>query len=236
MNPVPPRLYLIPSLLGESPVNRSLPDYNTGILRTLRHFAVEDERSARRFLVRCGYPQVGEAVLYLLNEHTAHTEVPKILDACGMHDLGLISEAGLPAVADPGAALVEEAIRRSRQVVPLVGPSSLMLALMASGLNGQQFAFNGYLPVKDPERSVRIRQLEKRSETENQSQLFIETPYRNNQLAEALMQGCRPETRLCIAVNLTLENEWIMTRSIRDWKRMPPPDLKKQPAVFILQA
>jgi 16S rRNA (cytidine1402-2'-O)-methyltransferase len=236
MNPPLPRLFLIPSLLGDSPVDRVLPGYNSGILRSLRHFAVEDERSARRFLVRCGYPQVGEAALYLLNEHTALTEVPGILDACGTDDLGLISEAGLPAVADPGAALVEEAIRRNRQVIPLVGPSSLMLALMASGLNGQQFAFNGYLPVKDPERAVRIRQLEKRSETEHQSQLFIETPYRNNPLAEALLQVCRPETKLCIAANLTLENEWIMTRTIREWKRTPPPDLKKQPAVFILQA
>jgi len=236
MNPPAPCLYLIPSLLGDTPVNRVLPEYNLTVIRSLRFFVVEDERSARRFLVRCGYPDVGSAVLSLLNEHTSLSDVPPMFDACGNNDLGLISEAGLPAVADPGAALVEEALRRNRRVVPLTGPSSLMLALMASGLNGQQFAFNGYLPVKDPERSTRIRFYEKRSEMENQSQLFIETPYRNNQLAELLLRICKAETRLCIAVNITLGNEWIITRTIREWKQSPPPDLKKQPAVFILQA
>lgn len=236
MNPAAPRLYLIPSLLGDTVVSRVLPDYNLTIIRSIRHFVVEDERSARRFLVRCGYPEVGSAVLYLLNEHSKMTDIPPIFDACGTSDMGLLSEAGLPAVADPGAALVEEAFKRNRQIVPLTGPSSLMLALMASGLNGQQFAFNGYLPVREPERSARIRFFEKRSETENQSQLFIETPYRNNQLAELMLKVCKPETKMCIAVNITLGDEWIITRRIREWKQSPPPDLKKKPAVFIIQS
>jgi 16S rRNA (cytidine1402-2'-O)-methyltransferase len=234
MHPSSSCLYLIPSLLGDTPVSRVIPEYNLNIIRSLRFFVVEDARNARRFLVRCGYPDVGNAVLYLLNEHSNLIDIPPMFEECGNNDMGLLSDAGLPAVADPGAALVEEAIRRNRRVIPLTGPSSLMLALMASGLNGQQFAFNGYLPVKDPERSARIRFYEKRSETEKQSQLFIETPYRNNQLAEQMLRICKPETKLCIAVNITLGDEWIMTRTIREWKLSPPPDMKKQPAVFIL--
>ncbi|HJZ40930.1 MAG TPA: SAM-dependent methyltransferase, partial [Bacteroidales bacterium] len=147
----------------------------------------------------------------------------------------LLSDAGVPAVADPGAALVEEAYRLNMRVIPLAGPSSIILALMASGLNGQNFAFNGYLPVKSPERINRLRYLEKRSEVEKQSQLFIETPYRNNQLTATLLENCKPGTRLCIAANITLPGEWIRTRTVQAWRKQPPPDLNKQPAVFILQ-
>jgi 16S rRNA (cytidine1402-2'-O)-methyltransferase len=231
------QLYLIPSTLGDSAINKVIPDYNLEIIRSLDHFVVEEEKTARRFLIRCGYlTSFNDVKFYTLNEHTRDQDIPDIFIDSGESDLGMISEAGVPAVADPGAMLVEYAYRLNIKVVPLTGPSSLILALMASGLNGQQFAFNGYLPVKGPERTSRIRFLEKRSESEKQSQLFIEAPYRNNQLMEALLETCKPSTRLCIAVNLTLENEWIRTKTIREWQQQAPPDLKRQPAVFIILA
>jgi 16S rRNA (cytidine1402-2'-O)-methyltransferase len=231
------RLYLIPSTLGDSALNQVIPDYNLEIIKSLRHFVVEEEKTARRFLIRCGYLPPFDAVkFYTLNEHTRELEIPEIYTDSGESDLGMISEAGVPAIADPGALLVEYAYRLNIKVVPLSGPSSLVLALMASGLNGQHFAFNGYLPVKGPERSSRIKFIEKRSESEGQSQLFIEAPYRNNQLIMALLETCKPTTRLCIAVNLTLGEEWIRTKTIREWRQQAPPDLKRQPAVFILQA
>jgi 16S rRNA (cytidine1402-2'-O)-methyltransferase len=229
-------LYLIPSMLGESPAERVLPSANTGIMKSLTHFVVEEERTARRFLIRCGYDKpISSVTFYTLNEHTPVQEIPQIFSASGNADLGLISEAGVPAVADPGSALVEEAYKQDVAVIPLVGPSSIILALMASGLNGQNFAFNGYLPVKNPARANRIRSIEKRSQMESQAQIFIEAPYRNVQLINALMEVCRPETRLCIAANLTLPEEWIRTKTMREWKISPPPDLKRQPAVFVLQ-
>ncbi len=229
------RLYLIPTTLGDTPLEQVIPAGNLRIIQSLSHFVVEEEKTARRFLIRCGFKGNLDAVtLYTLNEHTREQEIPAIFSGAGEADLGLLSEAGVPAVADPGALLVEAAGRLHIRVIPLTGPSSLILALMASGLNGQCFAFNGYLPVKGPERNNRIRLLEKRSETEKQSQLFIEAPYRNNQLTEALLTACKPATKLCIAANLTLSNEWIRTKTIREWRLQPPPDLNRQPAVFIL--
>ena len=231
------KLYLIPSTLGDTEITKVIPAYNLSVINSLTHFVVEEERTARRFLIRCGYTaDISTVQFFLLNEHTPALEIPLIFAGTGASDLGLISEAGLPGVADPGALLVEEAHRTNITVVPLAGPSSLLIALMASGLNGQQFSFNGYLPVKPHERSPRIRFFEKRSETENQSQIFIEAPYRNNQLVEALLSNLKNSTRLCIAVNLTLDGEWIRTKTIRDWKLIPPPDLKRQPAVFIFLA
>jgi 16S rRNA (cytidine1402-2'-O)-methyltransferase len=230
-------LYLIPATLGDSPVSHVIPAGNLEIMRGLNHFVVEEEKAARRFLVHCGLKNRLDTVsFYTVNEHTRDQEIPGIFTDSGDNDLGLISEAGVPAVADPGAQLVAEAYRRSFRVIPLAGPSSLILALMASGLNGQCFSFNGYLPVKSPERISKLRFFEKRSEVEKQSQIFIEAPYRNNQLAETLLQSCKPGTRLCIAANLTLADEWIHTKSIAEWKLHPPPDLKGQPAVFILLA
>lgn len=214
-----------------------MPIYNLEIIRSISYFVVEEERTARRFLASCGLKdELSRIQFFLLNEHTPVSEVPGIFSRTGTSNLGMISEAGVPGVADPGAILVEEAHRLNVQVIPLVGPSSLLLALMASGLNGQQFAFNGYLPVKSHERIARIKHYEKRSETEKQSQIFIETPYRNNQLIEVLLETCKPATRLCIASNITLSAEWIKTKTIKDWRITKPPDLKKQPAVFILQA
>jgi len=230
-------LYLIPSTLGDTPAQQVMPSHNFDIIRSLDHFVVEELRTARRFLIRCGYAKPIDSVqFFLLNEHTPDQDVPAFFSAAGYGNMGLISEAGLPAVADPGSVLVREAFKQNYKVIPLVGPSSIMLALMASGLNGQNFAFNGYLPVKNPERASRIRFLEKRSESDKQSQIFIETPYRNHHLIETLLEVCKPLTSLCIAANITLENEWICTKRIQEWKIQPPPDLKKQPAVFILQS
>ncbi len=230
-------LYLIPTTLGDSPLEQVIPAGNLKVIQSLKHFAVEEEKTARRFLIRCGFKGNLDAVsLYTLNEHSREEEIPGIFSGAGEADLGLLSEAGVPAVADPGAKLVEAAYKHHIRVIPLTGPSSLILALMASGLNGQCFAFNGYLPVKSPARHNQIRFFEKRSETEKQSQLFIEAPYRNNRLTEAFLAACKPATKLCIAANLTLSNEWIRTKTIRGWRLQPPPDLNRQPAVFILMA
>jgi len=182
------KLFLIPATLGDTIVTQVIPSYNLEIIQGLDHFVVEELKTARRFLILCGYKtDLNSVRFYTLNEHTQDEEIPFIFADSGLSDLGLISEAGVPGVADPGAMLVEAAYRLRIKVIPLSGPSSLILALMASGLNGQNFAFNGYLPVKSPERSVRIRFYEKRSETEHQAQMFIEAPYRNNQLIEALL-------------------------------------------------
>jgi len=230
-------LFLIPSTLGETTPGKVLPGGNLEIIRQLTHFVVEEEKTARRFLIRCRYDKPIDAVAFhILNEHTPASEIPGFFSASGNADLGLLSEAGVPAVADPGSVLVEEAHRLGIRVVPLAGPSSIILALMASGLNGQNFAFNGYLPVKNPARTDRIRQIEKRSELERQAQVFIEAPYRNNQLILALLEICKSGTRLCIAANLTLQDEWIRTMKIREWRAGPPPDLNRKPAVFVLQA
>ena len=230
------KLFLIPSTLGDTPVSQVLPAANLEIVRSLQDFVVEEVKTARRFLIRCGFPGPMESVrFYLLNEHSDYRSIPAMLSESGDADLGLISEAGVPAVADPGAALVEEAYRRNMRVIPLAGPSSIIMAMMASGLNGQNFAFDGYLPVKNPDRINRLKLLEKRSEQEKQSQIIIEAPYRNNQLIATLLENCRPGTRLCIAANITLPSEWIRTRTIQAWRASPPPDLNKQPAVFVLQ-
>jgi len=230
-------LYMIPSTLGESSIAQVLPPVNIEIINSLRFFVAEEVRTARRFLIRCGYTiPLDAAYFYELNEHSDESELSAIFEETGDENLGMISEAGLPAVADPGAKLVEEAHRRNVKVIPLTGPSSIILALMASGLNGQNFAFNGYLPVKANERNTKLRFYEKRSELDNQTQLFIEAPYRNNQLIKAIIECCRPATKLCIAANLTLKEEWIRTRYISDWKKNSPPDLNRQPAVFLIQA
>jgi 16S rRNA (cytidine1402-2'-O)-methyltransferase len=230
-------LYLVPSTLGDSPVGRVIPSYNLEVINTLSFFVVENIRTARRFLIKCGYQKPIEAIHFeLLNENTDEKDIPEILLNSGNSDIGLISEAGVPAVADPGALLVKEAMRMNIHVVPLVGPSSILLALMGSGLNGQNFTFNGYLPVRNQERNNKIRWIEKQSDTGKQTQIFIEAPYRNNQLIAAIIENCKPTTQFCIAANLTLPSEWIRTRTISEWRLIPPPDLNRQPAVFILCA
>jgi 16S rRNA (cytidine1402-2'-O)-methyltransferase len=233
-NPAPV-LYLIPSTLGDMNPQDVIPPKTLQILRKLDQFIVEEERTARRFLLKAGINKpVDSLTFFILNEHTAKERLETFFENSGDADMGLLSEAGVPAVADPGTDLIRMAHRKGFKVVPLVGPSSVLLAVMASGLNGQQFAFAGYLPVKINERTARIRFLEKRSLQEEQAQVFIEAPYRNNQLMKSILETCSPETWLCIASNLTLEDEWISTRTIAEWKR-EITDLNKQPTVFIMQ-
>ena len=235
MNTSAPVLYLIPSTLGDVSPQDVIPQKTLQILKKLDHFIVEEERTARRFLIKTGINKPVDAItFFILNEHTGKENLSSFFENSGNTDMGLLSEAGVPAVADPGTDLIRVAHRMGFRVVPLVGPSSVLLAVMASGLNGQNFAFTGYLPVKTNERAARIRFLEKRSLMENQAQVFIEAPYRNNQLMKSILETCSPETWLCIASNITLEKEWISTRTIAEWKR-EIPDLNKQPSVFILQ-
>lgn len=238
MSPTPGCLYLIPVPLGPGRVDSVLPGPVIEQARQLRHFVVEHAKTARAFLKSLALPTpLQELQLAELNEHTRPDALPSLLQpVLAGHDLGLLSEAGCPAIADPGANLVALAHARGIRVIPLVGPSSLLLALMGSGLNGQRFAFHGYLPTKEEERRQRIRQLEKESRQARQTQLFIETPYRNRALFDALLQHGQPSTRLCLATDLSLPSESIRTLSLNDWKRQPPPDLERRPTVFLLLA
>lgn len=230
-------LYLIPVELGETPVSQVLPEYNHQVILGIKHFIVENVRSARRFLKRVDKSiNIDELTFYELNKHTSPKDITGYLDALqqGM-PMGVISEAGCPAVADPGADVVAIAQRRGLKVVPLVGPSSIILSVMGSGFNGQSFAFNGYLPIEQGERTRKIKALETRAYTESQTQLFIETPYRNHKMIEELCATCRPQTRLCVAAGITCENEYIKTRTIQDWKKAKDlPDLSKTPCIFLI--
>ena len=228
-------LYLLPVTLGDTPLNNVLPQYNSEVIAGIRHFIVEDVRSARRFLRKVD-PQfdIDGSVFYELNKHTSPDVVVGYLKP--LHEgkpMGVISEAGCPAVADPGADVVAIAQRKGLKVVPLVGPSSIILSMMASGFNGQSFAFNGYLPIKADERVKKLRQLEQRIYNEDQTQLFIETPYRNGKMLEDILANCRPQTKLCIAANLTCEDEYVHTRTVKEWKGRVP-DLSKVPCIFLL--
>ncbi|MGB4672757.1 MAG: SAM-dependent methyltransferase [Azovibrio sp.] len=231
-------LYLIPVPLGPGKCEAVLPPAVLEQVRQLRHFVVEHARTARAFLKAVGMPvPIQELSLSELNEHTRKEALETLLAPLlqGL-DLGLLSEAGCPAVADPGAELVALAQARSIRVIPMIGPSSLLLALMASGLDGQRFAFHGYLPAKEEERRQAIKQLENESRKLRQTQLCIETPYRNEALFEALLQHGQPSTRLCLATDLTLPTESIRTMSLGDWRRQPPPDFERRPTVFLLLA
>jgi 16S rRNA (cytidine1402-2'-O)-methyltransferase len=214
-----------------------LPEAVMQIIRGLDGFIAEEPRTTRAFLKRVGMQRpLAEVRIETLNQHTDATELPKLLEpALRGERIGLLSEAGYPAVADPGSGLIALAHDRCVRVVPLVGPSSLLLALAASGLNGQGFCFRGYLPVDASARAVRIRELEARSRADGSAQLFIEAPYRNNQMLAALLHTCAPETRLCLATELTLPGESICTQTISSW-RLAQPDLNRRPTVFLLQA
>ena len=223
--------------IGAEGMEVSLPEGNREWLATCRTFIVEELRSARRFLKKAGYPYpIDETDFHLLNEHTTHGEIGGYLDAIGRgENVGLLSEAGLPCVADPGAMIVRVAQRRGIEVGPLVGPSSLMLALMASGLNGQSFAFNGYLPVDKSQRANAIRRLEERARREHQTQLFIEAPYRNNQMLEALCTVLQPDTAICVACDLTLPTQTIRTLPSGKWKtERTKLNLHKRNTVFLI--
>ena len=228
-------LYLIPVTLGDTPLDKVLPAYNKEVILQIKHFIVEEVRTARRFLKKVEPSiDIDTLTFYPLNKHTQAADISGYLKPLiGGDPMGVISEAGCPAVADPGADVVAIAQRRGLKVVPLVGPSSILLSVMASGFNGQSFAFHGYLPIEQGERTKRIKMLEQRSYAENQTQLFIETPYRNRRLLEELIQTCRPQTRLCIAANLTCEGEYAVTRTIAEWKGQRPP-IDKIPCIFLI--
>ncbi len=227
-------LYLIPSLLDDSSPEDILPSGVISKILTLREFIVENERTSRRFLIRLGMKEFLDEINFeLLNKHTKPEDLEGLVAPLrkGL-SVGLISEAGCPGVADPGADVVAIAHRSNIRVVPFTGPSSILLALMASGLNGQRFAFHGYLPQKQGERIRKIRQLEEQSRKENISQIFIETPYRNHQLLADLISALNPSTRLCLAISLTGNAERVITKTVAEWKKIRI-EFQKQPAVFL---
>jgi 16S rRNA (cytidine1402-2'-O)-methyltransferase len=229
-------LYLIPVLLGDTTVEAVLPPYNKSIIVQIHHFIVEDVRSARRFLKKVEPTiDIDALTFYPLNKHTSPDEIGGYLRPLfGGEPMGVISEAGCPAVADPGADVVAIAQRRGLKVVPLVGPSSIILSVMASGFNGQSFAFHGYLPIEADERAKKLKLLEQRAYNEHQTQLFIETPYRNAKMIDEILHTCRAQTRLCIAAGITCDNEYIRTKTVKEWKGEKIPDLSKTPCIFLL--
>ena len=217
-------LYLLPVTLGATPLDRVLPQHNIEIIKEIRHFIVEDVRSARRFLRQADAQfDIDGSTFFELNKHTSPNDIAGYLAPLAQgKPMGVISEAGCPAVADPGADVVAIAQRKGLKVVPLVGPSSIILSVMASGFNGQSFAFHGYLPIKPDERARKLKQLEQRVYSEDQTQLFIETPYRNGKMIEDIIKNCRPQTKLCIAANLTCDDEFARTRTVKDWRGKAP--------------
>ena len=227
-------VYLIPSLLHEEGL-RSIPSYITDIVKQCQVLFVENERTARRYLKTLAKEIVIDNYEWftMTNENpNIDSFIKKIKEA---KTIGIISEAGCPGIADPGQQLVAIAQELNIELKPLVGPNSILLALMASGMNGQQFKFNGYLPIKNPERNNAIKELEAESAKKNCTQIFIETPYRNNQLIDALLSNCQPSTKICIAVDLTSEKEFIKTKTVSEWKKNKP-DIHKRPAIFLLYA
>lgn len=230
-------MYLIPSPLGDNDPQEVIPGPVLNLLPEIRTYVVEEIKTARRYLSKAGLRgHIGELEFHVLNEHTTVQEVEamaSLFDDGG--DIGLITEAGLPAVADPGSALVALCHRKGIEVVPFVGPSSLMMALMSSGLNGQSFAFCGYLPAKTEERRNAIRAIEKRSAIERQTQIFIETPYRNDAMMADLIQNCNGSTRICIAADITLETAYIKTKTATEWKKSGIT-IGKRPCVFVMLA
>ncbi len=235
------RLFLIPSPLGEGAPSEVIPASVLERIHSIRRYVAEETRTVRRYLSAAGLKgSIGDLEFRELNEHTTPREIESLLELFADKDgnpcdVGLISEAGLPAVADPGAQLVALCHRHGIQVVPMVGPSSLMLALMGSGLNGQSFAFRGYLPVKPDQRRKTIKEIERQSAQLGQTEIFIETPYRNDSLMEDLLATLQPETLLCYAAQLTQPDETIATKTVRQW-RSSPPVIGKRPCVFLLLA
>lgn len=228
-------LYLIPVTLGDTSIEQVLPAYNKEVILNIKHFIVEDIRSARRFLKKVDKDiDIDTLRFYVLNKRTSRSQFSGYLEALqNGESMGVISEAGCPAVADPGADVVAIAQRKGLKVVPLVGPSSIILGVMASGFNGQSFAFNGYLPIDAHERMKSLKDLENKIYQEDQTQLFIETPYRNHKMLDDILEHCRPQTKLCIAANITCPDEFIQTKSVQEWKK-GTPNLAKTPCIFLL--
>ena len=233
---MPPALYLIPVTLGETPIEQVLPSYNHEVIMGIRHFIVENIRSARRFLRQTdkAFP-IDDSTFFEMGKHADEKLFSQYLQPLREgKPVGVISEAGCPAVADPGADIVKIAQREGLRVIPLVGPNSMIMAVMSSGLGGQSFAFNGYLPVNPSDCAKRLKMLESRAWTEGQTQLFIETPYRNQKMLQTLFSCLRPQTRLCIAAGITTNDEYIRTLHISEWKKEGLPDLSKIPAIFLI--
>ena len=231
-------LHLIPVGLGQDAHERWLPRAAREVTISLRHFIAENARTARAFLKQVGTPiALQEIVIETLRPDTSAEEIQAWLKAVPAdQDVGLVSEAGCPAVADPGAQVVAQAHQMGMRVVPWVGPSSIMLGLMASGLQGQRFTFHGYAPVKGPERDAQLRAWESASHKLQQTQILIETPYRNGAMLEAMLRVLRESTRLCVACSLTCDDEWVATRTVGQWKKAGMPDFEKKPALFLFLA
>ncbi|KAB5491935.1 SAM-dependent methyltransferase [Flagellimonas hadalis] len=231
------KVYLIPTTLGDNAPLEVMPISIKGTIERIDHYIVENEKTARRFIKRVspGKPQPN-LIVQTLNKYTNPEEIPSYLDPCiHGHDIGLLSEAGCPGIADPGADVVRVAHQKRIQVVPLVGPSSILMAMMSSGMNGQNFAFNRYLPIDNAERKTMVKNLEKLSREKGQSQIFMETPYRNNKLLKELLRILQKSTRLCIASDITLPTEFIQTKSVHEWGEIEL-DLDKRPTIYIIQA
>ena len=231
-------LYMVPVTLGDDNLSFVIPADVIQLVKGLEYFVVENEKSARRFLgtVKSNKP-VRELNFQLLNEHTAEKDLPELIaPLLAGHNVGMLSDAGCPGIADPGATLAALAHRKGIKVSPLVGPSSILLSLMASGFNGQQFTFLGYLPSDKAARVTKLKEIEKQSERLNETQIFIETPYRNQHMLEDILASCNANTKLCIARNVSLEAELVVSTTIAEWKKNALPDLHKQPTVFLLIA
>ncbi|MCI7728889.1 MAG: SAM-dependent methyltransferase [Bacteroidales bacterium] len=231
-------IYLIPTHLSNAPLSNVLPDYNFKIIKQIKYFIVENIRTARRFLKQVDRTiNIDELTFFELNEHTDKTLLISYIEPIkNNNDIGIISEAGCPAIADPGADIVSIAQEKNIKVVPLVGPSSILLSLMASGFNGQSFAFNGYLPIDKNERINTLKRFEKKIFSESQTQIFIETPYRNVQLVEDICKTLSDNIKLCIAVDITSDSEIIKTKTIRQWKSTIDSigTIHKKPTIFLL--
>ncbi len=230
---VPGKLYLLPVPIAESPVNEYIPDYNFDVVRRLRFFIAEDLKTARRFLKWFGYQKIDQAEMLLLNEHTSDTQTSLLLEPLlAGNDVGLMSDAGCPGIADPGATVVALAHSHGITVVPLSGPSSIVLSIMASGFNGQNFAFNGYLPIDKALRVKRLKELEFLARKQRQAQFFIETPYRNGHLFQAIMENLQGDTLLFLGVDMTSASQKLISKTVTNWKKSAAPDIHKVPVVF----
>lgn len=233
------KVYLIPNTLGsEADTTQSFPPQNRNIIESLNHFAVENIKETRRFLVRLGLKhKIDESEFHTLDKRSNSMSIQPILSALKSGEsVGIISDAGCPGIADPGSILVREAHKSNIQVVPLVGPSSILLALIGSGFNGQSFTFHGYLSREKEKRIKKLKEIESSSKSQKQTQIFMETPYRNEALWEDILQALKPSTSVCVAANLTLESEFLRTKSILDWKKGPKPNLHRVPTIFCLFA
>jgi 16S rRNA (cytidine1402-2'-O)-methyltransferase len=230
------KIYLIPTTLGDSEIHSVIPNNVVPVIEELKFFIVENIRTARRYIRKVSKTKnIDEITFFELNKHTKQEDLSSFIEPCLIgNSIGIISESGNPGIADPGSLIVKSAHKKNITVIPLVGPSSILLALISSGMNGQNFAFNGYLPISDNERSKKILYLEKRSKTENQTQIFMETPFRNMKMLDSVLRICKNNTLLCIASDITLETQFIKTKTIAEWKRQKP-QLNKRPTVFVIQ-